>query len=334
MAWWNWSKTAASNASADPTINWAEGQPPASLNDSARAMMARLAEFRDDTSGLLVTGGTATAYTLTTNQGLAATPNDGQLIAFSPHTPNGPGATLVADGGGAFPLQSNPGVALPSASLLQGSPYLARFSAGVSAWIMFSQYQTAFAVPLGGMLPYIGATVPNSSFAFPFGQAISRTTFASLFALTGTAFGIGDGVTTFNIPDLRGRSVFGLDSMGGSAANRITVAGGNFDGTVLGNTGGLQNHTLTTPEIPAHNHTATDSGHSHNIHGDNHTASGSGGNAVPHASSADPFISSGPELYGATDSATANVTIGNTGGGGAHTVLNPAMVVPFILRII
>ena len=83
-------------------------------------------------------------------------------------------------------------------------------------------------------MPYVGSTAPNSNFALPFGQAISRATYDPLFALVGTTFGAGDGSTTFNIPDLRGRVAFGLDNMGGSAASRITVAGGNFDGTARG----------------------------------------------------------------------------------------------------
>ncbi len=135
---WQWSKTSASNSIADPTINWAEGMPPGSVNDSARAMMARLSEFRDDTSGLLVTSGSSTAYTLTTNQGLQTpTPVDGQLIVFSPHTSNGTAATLAADGGTAFPLQSAPGAALGSGVLTANIPYQFKFSNASSAWILF-----------------------------------------------------------------------------------------------------------------------------------------------------------------------------------------------------
>ena len=69
MAFWKWSRTASSNATADSTINWAEGMAPSAVNDSARAMMARLAEWRDDVSGTITTGGTSTAYTVTSNQG-------------------------------------------------------------------------------------------------------------------------------------------------------------------------------------------------------------------------------------------------------------------------
>ena len=71
-----WSKTAGSNATADSSINWAEGQAPSSINDSARAMMARIAEWRDDISGALTTSGSSTAYAVSSNRGFAFTCGD------------------------------------------------------------------------------------------------------------------------------------------------------------------------------------------------------------------------------------------------------------------
>src|SRR5262249_49116012 len=184
------------------------------------------------------------------------------------------------------------------------------------------------AVPIGGLMPYLGSTAPNSNFALPAGQAISRTTFATLFALVSTTFGIGDGSTTFNVPDLRGRSIAGLDNMGGSTAGRITVAGGNFNGTTLGATGGAENHTLTQAEMPSHTHTAnvTDPGHVHTIAITANNAGGApGGGAVTNTAST---IS--------TNSATTGISVSNTstGGGGAHTILSPTMVLPYILRVL
>jgi hypothetical protein len=82
-------------------------------------------------------------------------------------------------------------------------------------------------VPIGTVVDFAGAAAP-SQWLLCFGQAISRTTYSALFTLLNTAglpYGAGDGVTTFNLPDCRGRAVFGKDNMGGSAANRITVAG-------------------------------------------------------------------------------------------------------------
>jgi microcystin-dependent protein len=75
---------------------------------------------------------------------------------------------------------------------------------------------------------------------FPYGQAISRTTYATLFAAMGTTFGAGDGSTTFNVPDLRGRFPLGKAAAG--------------TGSVLGGTGGAIDHTHTGP---SHTHDVT-----------------------------------------------------------------------------
>lgn len=251
MAFWIWSKTSSANASVDPSINWSEGMSASSVNDSARAVMARLAEYRDDISGLLITGGASTAYTLATNQGLAAIPNDGQLIAFSPHAGNGVAATLTADGGTTYPIQSSPGVAVGAATLVQGTPYTAIFSLANLAWILRGFFGNPYAVPLGGIMPYCGDTAPNSNFALPFGQAISRTTYATFFAQVGTRFGAGNGTTTFNIPDLRGRVMAIIDNLGGSAANRLTSATMTPDSYTIGSSGGAETETLTLGQLPS-----------------------------------------------------------------------------------
>src|SRR5215475_13440458 len=130
MTFWKWQKTAGSNASADATINWAEGQSPSSVNDSARAMMAAAAKFRDDLSGALVTAGSATAYTVASNQLFTAL-QAGLFVAFTPHATNGAVVTLNVDGLGAKPLRTGPGSAgeLGAGVLVQGTPYLASYFA-------------------------------------------------------------------------------------------------------------------------------------------------------------------------------------------------------------
>ena len=333
MAFWSWSKTPASNATADATINWAEGQSPSSVNDSARAMMARTAEWRDDVSGTITTGGTSTAYTVTSNQGFDTLAHlNGAMIAFVPHATCGATVTLNVDGLGAKPLRTSPGIELQSGMLIQGTPYVATYNNSDAVFYLRGFYGNAFNIPVGGLMPYLGSSAPNSNFLFPFGQAISRTTYATLFSLISTAFGVGDGTATFNVPDLRGRAIFGLDNMGGSAASRITVAGGNFNGTTLGATGGAENHTLTSAEMPSHTHTFTGSA----MPPHTHTFSPGGS----------PIVSSGGGQFGASGGSIGNGSMSsdsagtptgansNTGGGGAHTILNPCMVLPFILRII
>lgn len=74
----------------------------------------------------------------------------------------------------------------------------------------------------GVIFDFAGSTAPDG-FIMCYGQAISRTTYAALFAVIGVTFGPGDGSTTFNVPDLRGRVIAGKDDMGGTAASRLNV---------------------------------------------------------------------------------------------------------------
>ncbi len=85
------------------------------------------------------------------------------------------------------------------------------------------------------------------------GQAVSRTRYADLFAAIGTTFGAGDGSTTFNLPDLRGRAFAGLDNMGGSSANVVTDPSADSIGGAMGE----ETHTLTVDEMPTHRHSIT-----------------------------------------------------------------------------
>src|SRR5258708_4642607 len=241
MAFWKWSRTASSNAVADSTINWAEGMARSAVNDSARAMRARIAEWRDDVSGTVTTAGSGTAYTVASNQGFDNFADmNGAMIAFVPHATNGATVTLNVDGLGGKPLRSSPGIELASGVIVQGTPYVVTYNNSDGAFYLQGFTVNPYVVPIGGLLDFTGSTPPTSSSFSPAGQAISRTTYAIYFGLpgVGTTYGAGDGSTTFNVPDLRGRAVFGLDNLNGSAANRITVAGGNFDGTVLGGAGG------------------------------------------------------------------------------------------------
>src|SRR5215216_8151553 len=121
MTLYKWSKTAENNATADPSINWQEGQAPSSVNDSGRAMMASVAKHRDDIAGAIVTGGTATAYTVTSYEVFdTLTRLNGQIVAFTPHATNGGTVTLNVDSLGARPLRSTPGLGLQAGVLIKG----------------------------------------------------------------------------------------------------------------------------------------------------------------------------------------------------------------------
>lgn len=101
-------------------------------------------------------------------------------------------------------------------------------------------------VPPGTVVGYAGTTIPQGWLKCDGRSAgISRTTFARLFAAIGILYGAGDLSTTFNLPDLQGRVIIGLDG-----ASRVTAAGGNFDANAVAASGGVQNKTLLAANIP------------------------------------------------------------------------------------
>lgn len=82
------------------------------------------------------------------------------------------------------------------------------------------------------------------------GAAVSRATYADLFGVIGTNYGVGNANTTFNLPDLRGRFPLGKDDMGQVSADRVAAT----QADVIGGTGGLEDHTLVENETPVHTH--------------------------------------------------------------------------------
>lgn len=325
-AFYQWSKTAGTNATADPSINWAEGMAPSAVNDSARAMMARLKEWGDDMSGVLATAGTSTAYTVTTNQGLTTTPSDGVVVCITPGTTNGVGVTLAADGGTAFAIQSPAGTGIGAGTLVASSPYCLMFK--TNAWLLRQFFGNPFNVPLGAVLDYTGDTAPNSNFVIADGSCISRTTYSAYFALVSTRFSVCDGTTTFGIPDLRGRVAAGQDNMGVlGAASRMTNTSVGC-GAVFQSVGavcGSQSHTLTTTEMPTHSHGVTDPGHIHAMLFNTNGFTLVGPGAVT-------TLGSGPGS-GNSNSATTGISINNAGSGGAHAIVQPSFALVKIVRI-
>lgn len=338
MTLYKWSQTASADATADPTINWAEGQAPSSINDSARAMMAATAKYRDDIAGAIATSGTPTAYAVSTFQGFDTLAHlNGQMIAFTPHATNGATVTLNVDSLGARSLRTSPGVELLAGTIIQGTPYVATYNNSDGAFYLQGFFGNPYNIPLAAGMDYWASTAPNTSFAFPVGQAINRTTYASLFALIGTTYGVGDGSTTFNLPDKRGRVSAAVDAMGGSAANRLTTAGLDGNGASLGIGAGHETHTLSTAEIPAHNHSAsvTDNGH---VHAEQFPVGGGGATWNQSVSGASTGIltSSFGSVTINTQSASTGISVGiaNNGGGNPHAIVQPTIVCNYIMRII
>ena len=138
-------------------------------------------------------------------------------------------------------------------------------------------------MPIGFIGDFAGSSAP-AGWLLCYGQSLLRSGgsgYPELFAAIGTTYGAADG-SHFSLPDCRGRGSFGQDNMGGSAANRITAAGGNFDGTVLGGTGGQQNATVAQANLPNVAFTVSgialnDPGHTHNVIANQATNTTTGG---------------------------------------------------------
>jgi microcystin-dependent protein len=158
-------------------------------------------------------------------------------------------------------------------------------------------------MPTASLMPYAGSAAPTG-YLLCDGAAISRTTYSSLFGIIGLTYGVGDGSTTFNIPDLRGRVIAGQDDMGGTSANRLTNQTGGVDGDNLGATGGAETHTLSTAEMPSHNHTYNNS--------NNPSVQAAGGSG----------------LAGGNQSANT----GDTGGDQAHNNVQPTIILNYIIK--
>lgn len=255
--------------------------------------------------------------------------------------------------------------------------------------------------PSGVILPFAGTAAPTG-WLLCYGQAISRTTYAALFTVLGTTFGVGDGSTTFNLPDMRGRGVAGKDDMGGSAASRLNVtltgtkastssgvitglsstaglsAGmkafgtgigasaiinsidsgtqvtlsvnstttgstsirfGIVDGATLGDAGGSHTHALATPQLPSHTHTGTAaSAGSHQHAGGTASGGASGGgfvqypNPEPSYNNVSSPPSTGSPITQFAGAHSHSVTIDAAGGGAAHPILQPTIILNHIIK--
>lgn len=170
----------------------------------------------------------------------------------------------------------------------------------------------AIAATPPGTLAYFAGDVstngPPTGWLLCDGSAVSRATYSTLFDTIGVAYGPGNGTTTFNLPDMRGRVAIGLDNMGGSSANVVVAAAAD----ILGGSLGTETHTLVTGELPPHTHT----------YDDQYVAGTTGGAFV------------GPTTTNLTSTLDQQLarTTGSTGGNLAHNNVQPTIVMNVIVK--
>lgn len=174
-------------------------------------------------------------------------------------------------------------------------------------------------IPLAGCISYYGPTEPpGGMWRFPNGQELNRVTFDQLFALIGTTYGVGDGTSTFNLPDIRDRFMFGA-----------TVAGD------LGKKGGAKTVALSVANLAAHSHTMVAAGvHNHNPSGYQFV--------IGELPSSSTWINTGGagshpgdvSYTATTDNSPAHTHgINNTGSGTAHENMPPYITVNQLMRV-
>lgn len=239
-----WSTDPDSNDRIDPPIDWQEGESPAKVNDSGRAMMATVARWARDMTGRLTAGG-ITAYALTLNQDIADYSQHFEVAFFVGNQNTGP-ATLSVNGLAAKRLLRRHTRELGPGDLTPFVLYRAVYIGGLDVYLIVSP---EIAAP--GTIRLQAGPDADPGWLPCDGRAVSRSNYAALLSRIGINFGGGDNATTFNVPDLRGRTPFGADA----GANRLTGAGGL--GGDLGNFGGVEAVTLSQDQMPSHSHTGT-----------------------------------------------------------------------------
>ncbi|ACF01581.1 putative phage tail collar domain [Rhodopseudomonas palustris TIE-1] len=326
MTLYKWSQTAANNANADGTCPFPEGMSPAAVNDGARGLMAAVAKYRDDLSGMIVTTGTPSAYAVATNQVFDTLAHfHNQVIAFTPHITNSSGpVTMSVDNFTNLPLRMSPGVELPDGTLIQGTPYAAKYNNTDGSLYLLGFMSSPYNVPLFGGLDYWDTVAPNSSFIFPLGQELSRTVYSKAFARWGTKFGVGNGSTTFNAPNKAGR----VSAMIEPSPSLLTSVYFGGNSAVIGSIGGAESHALQPTEGPTHTHGITDPGHDH-----------------PYGAGQPQNLSTGGSNLGLVSAANGNgaytsgkgvtgITINNAGEGKPHLNCQPTITCNYIIRVL
>ncbi|MDK4703905.1 phage tail protein [Rhizobium sp. CNPSo 4062] len=276
----DWSLNSANNANADSAINWAEGQNPSTVNNSARVMMQRIKEMLNDLNGVPLATGTSNGITITLSSPITAYA-DGMRGSFKAASDNSSNVTINVNSIGAKPAlkftASGETQLLPGeikAGCIYEVLYVSSLNSAAGGWLVLNPTQQN--TPVGTIITVASGQTPSGYLPLA-GGVYSRTAFPALWAHAAASGNItssdaewgssqrygsyspGDGSTNFRVPDPRGFFV------------RVFDGGRGVDsGRGMGTYQGSQNLS--------HSHGVNDPGHSHNW---GNTARGFGINTTP-----------------------------------------------------
>jgi len=308
-----WSQTADDNGTADATINFAEFQLPATLNNSNRALMARIAALISDMAPKRTSTGSANNYAVTSDAA-GATPVDGEQITFIPHASNTSGCTLNVDGRGATGWRPAPSTEFVADNILAGVPVTAYYRASSNEWLSpgtgYYVSQMASGVALQSItarLPQIGDMVVSYSATPAAGrirltetvQSILKSAYPELSAhLSSLGYPFGSSATHFSLPAAAGYFL------------RIAASNSTIDTGGPRLAGSTQNQ-----QVLAHTHTVTVSGttsadgaHSHTVLSIADTQVGSDGNGAQAYQTTRSTSTEGTHAHNVTSTGTTAAT--------------------------
>lgn len=180
-----------------------------------------------------------------------------------------------------------------------------------------------------GIIQAFAGPTPPTGWLVCDGSAVRRVDFPALFTAIGTYWGAGDNISTFNVPDLRGRSVLGY----------VTAPIAGITGRALGSLGGAETTTLTVGQMPSHAHTVIDNHHGHNVIDNLHdhgmrqrvdVVIGGGSGAANQGPAGTPISPGASNISIA--SAASNISLQPNGSGQAHSNMQPFGVAYYIIK--
>lgn len=224
-----WSRTAGTNASIDPDINFAEGQAPSTVNNSCRFEMQGTANDRDDTRGQLSTATSTTAFTLTTNS-VNTTLQNGLMVAAKAHATSTGASTLNVDGLGAKKLyrsDTSGYTQIDSGDLLIGGFYSFVYNTALDAaaggWIV-TNWSPAYVVGTWTPGMTFGGSAVGVTFSTQTGAYIkigNQVFIQGTIVLTNNGAGVGNALIT-NLPFTAAANTY-MVSLG--AAGNLSLTG-------------------------------------------------------------------------------------------------------------